>query len=207
MNTTMDKIRIAITSIWRIHIGISSAITLVVIAAIIYKYLLKDVLRYVLAQLSGSYDPSSVPQMLLLGITSSLIAAVVFGFLGVFLFGWYSRIRLTGKYNVFEIDEHGNETPWGKVTIKYHPLIANTYHTPVKILLKHNDIIMEGDGQIIDNRYLAGHYSEVGKPERRRSGSFMYELEGSGNVWSGDFICIDPDHQNPVIGKAKWIRE
>ena len=66
--------------------------------------------------------------------------------------------------------------------------------------------VLEGDGMIVDNRYLVGYYSEVGKIERRRSGVFMYERDGSGNVWSGEFIGVSPTEEHPKVSSAKWER-
>jgi len=206
MKKLIHRIWVVVTSFWRIHIGINSALAFVLIAIVVYRYFLKDILTALFQSLSASFDPLSATHTLILGIISSVIAALIFVFLGVFLLGWYGRIKLTGKYQAFVIEDNGTETDWGTVTIKYYPFSSTTDQTPVKMQLTHKDIVMEGWGLIIDNRYLTGHYTETGKPERRRSGSFMYELDGTGNTWRGDFICIDPVNSGLISGKGKWVK-
>ena len=202
----LRKIWSAITSVFNIYIGINSAVSLVLIAAAIYYFFLKDILVVSVNMFSTWYDSNSVWHSLVLGIVASITAAIVFGILGVFLFAWSNKMRLTGEYNAFEIDSTGKENKWGKVTIKYHPLSTSNNHPPMKLRLKHDKIIMEGSGMIIDNRYLVGHYCETGEPARRRSGAFMFEISGAGNTWEGRFVYIDPETNSPAEGKAKWIK-
>lgn len=194
----------AATSIFRIHIGISSAITFLVIILLVYNYLLKDLIITSFSFVSNWYDSTSFGHSLILGIIASLLAVLIFGFVGVFLLSWYSKMMLTGEYDAFDIDEKNVSTPWGKATIKYYPLSTATHHTAVKIRLKHDDVVMEGDGLIIDNLYLIGHYTDTGKPERRRSGSFIFKLRGGGNIWDGRFVYVDPSVSTPSEGRARW---
>jgi hypothetical protein len=206
MKNLAHKIWVAISGVWKIHIGISTAVSLVAIAAIVYHFFLKEGLALLLGKISAGYNSNSLLHAILTGIASSIVAAVLFGIFGVFVLSWYAKIRLTGRYNAFAVDANGGETAWGRVTIKYHPLSTNTHHTPVKLSLAVDDIVLEGDGLIVDNRYLIGHYSETGMTERRRAGSFMYELDGAGKAWSGNYICIDPSSGIPTVSKAVWRR-
>jgi len=144
--------------------------------------------------------------LIIAGAASSVMAAFAFGVFGFYLFNWCTKFRLTGTFEASIVEEDGNLTKWGTVEIKYHPLSINTHHTPVKMFLRLNDIILEGDGLIVDNRYLIGHYCETGKTERRRAGSFMYELDGTGTVWSGRYTHIDPENATPLVDNAVWRR-
>lgn len=100
----------------------------------------------------------------------------------------------------------GKEEEWGMVKIIYPPWSGEPFENPVKLSLEYDDIVMSGDGAIINNRYLIGHYTETGKLERRRSGTFFYVLSGDGQSWRGTYTAIDVDNANPLAGVAVWKR-
>jgi len=206
MKKTFGKLRYAFTAMWRIHIGINSAVTFIAIAVLVYQFFLLDIVLGWSTAFADWFDPSKSLHMLVLGIVASVIAAFVFGLLGVFLMDWYSKSSLTGKFSAFEKIGDDEWSAWGDVKVKYHPLNASTHHTSVKLQLIDGDKVLEGDGMIVDNRYLVGYYSEVGKIERRRSGAFMYERDGSGDVWAGEFIGVSPTVEHPTASSAKWER-
>ncbi len=200
------EIWFALTSSYRVRIGINSAVSITVIGVLIYYFVLKTYVDGAYGLISEWYNPESGWHALALGVVAGVVATILFGFLSSFAFGWLSKTRLTGKYQAFDIDQHGNETPWGTVTIKFHPLSKKTDHIPVHLQLNHDNTVMEGDGLIVDNRFLIGHYTDTGNPERRRSGSLMYEKDGNGTSWEGDYLFVDPDIANPTSGHAKWVR-
>ena len=206
MKALCKKIVAGIKATWRIHIGISSGLVILAAAVLLYHFLLKGFLGHLFGEIKKNYDPNSLVHAIGTGIVSGILSAVAFGLIGVFVLGWYSKFRLTGKYNAFTVDNDGEEQPWGEVEIRYHPLSDDSHHMSVKLFLQFNDIKLEGDGLIIDNRYLIGHYYEVENTERRRSGAFMYILDGTGTTWSGDYIHIDPDNDRPATDKAVWRR-
>jgi len=193
----------AITSLGRLHFGINSVITIAVVAVIIFKFVLQPFFLKILV----APEKLTALQNFGLSILASVVAAIVFGVLGVFLMGWSARVRHAVDYDVYVIATDNRETPFGTASIRYYPLSATNQHTPVKLQLKFGDIVLDGNGMIVDNRYLAGTYTEVGKPERRRSGSFLYEISGDGSSWAGQYIAIDPSSDDPIVGRAKWIRK
>lgn len=204
MSNFLKKAVFAATSIWRLHIGINSVVTLVIIFLLVYNYLLKELVAGWASAFAQWFDSTSAWHSLALGVIASIIAAFVFGVLGVFLLGWFNKAKLTGKYEAKEALPDDKWEHWGEVVIKYHPLNASTHHTSVKLRLVSGDKILEGDGLIVDNTYLLGYYTETGETDSRRSGVFMYERDGTGKIWSGEYISISPANQHPAVGRAKW---
>lgn len=196
----------ALTSAYRIRIGINSAVSITVIAVLIYKFVLKSYMDGAYLFVSSNYDPDSFWHAMVLGVVAGIVATVLFGLLSTYAFGWLAKTRLTGEFSALDVDKKGNETRWGEATIKYYPLSKRTDHIPVFLQLIHDEILMEGDGLIVDNQFLIGHYTDAGNPERRRSGSIMFERDGNGTSWEGDFQFVDPNNEHPTTGHAKWVK-
>tara|TARA_R110002096_G_C14637306_1_gene725289 strand:+ start:1246 stop:1833 length:588 start_codon:yes stop_codon:yes gene_type:complete len=192
------------------HFSVPSLITVLVIFLLVYQFLARDLVVCLGKLLDAWYDQTSVWHPFVVGVAATVITTMIFAVAGVIFLDWFNKCRLTGKYEAFELGKDGETwMPWGIVTIAYHPFSSTTHHTPVKLTLEFNNgddkVLLQGDGIIIDNRYLAGHYAEVGRPERRRSGSFTYEISGQGNEWKGSFVSISPDLSKPTKGEAKWV--
>ena len=156
----LKKIWFSVTSFRRIHFSLNSFVSIAVIAAIIYIVFLKDLAIAGNNLIAAWYSPESVWHPFLMGVLASVVAAFIFALAGVFVFGWINKFRLIGNYDAFAIDDNGNREPWGTVKISYHPMSTSTHHVPVKLTLTYEDVVLEGDGLIIDNRYIAGHYAE-----------------------------------------------
>lgn len=208
----LQRFWFALRSIFRMHFSIPSLVTFAVVFALVYHFLARDLVAYLSTLLNAWYDPTSIWHPFVVGVAATIVTTAIFALAGVLFLDWYNKCRLTGKYNAYELDAQTNTwTDWGVVTISYHPFASTTHHTPVRLRLTFDqggeELVLEGDGIIIDNRYLAGHYAEVSKPERRRSGSFTYEISGQGNEWTGLFVSISPEHSSPTVGQARWVRQ
>lgn len=156
--------------------------------------------------LSQVFNTPEVATELMIGTISSVIAAIIFTLGGFILLQFYMRNRLSGTFDAFDLQVDGKEEAWGKAKVVYRPWAPDRNGVPVKLLLTRNDIILQGRGLIVNNRYLVGHYTEISRPERRRSGVFLYELDGSGQSWRGQYLYVDPDKEKPAVGKAVWKR-
>lgn len=166
--------------------------------------LVDDLLLPVAKQLATAAD-NSVGSALFLGILANLLTSILVAGVGVLLFRRLMRARLSGKYNAFVINGT-QETAYGTVTILFAPLALDRNGVPVKMRLQHGDVELEGRGLLVNNQLLIGHYTETGKPERRRCGSFFYELDGGGSTWRGNFVFVSPDTAQIVVGDGKWVR-
>ncbi|MCB2097168.1 MAG: hypothetical protein KDE05_06000 [Parvularculaceae bacterium] len=201
MNILEETIR-PLVLLSRLHFGLNSVVTIVVIAVIIFKFALQPFAL----KLLDAPEKLSALQNFGLSLLASLAAAIMLAALGVFLMGWSSKIRHAVDYDVFVVDDTGQELAFGRASVRYSPFSGTNQHTSVKMQLINGDIELDGNGMIIDNRYLAGTYTEIGKPERRRSGSFLYEISGDGSSWAGQYIAIDPITDDPIVGRARWVR-
>jgi len=147
----------------------------------------------------------SVAQVFFIGVIQNIFSAFIIAFLLYLFFRHTKWHSICGEYNAFDIDANGNEIEYGKITILFYPLSLDRTGTPVKLKLIHQDIQLEGIGRIVD-RTLIGFYAETGKPERRRSGSFFYELDGDGRTWQGEYNSVSPTTHQRTLGKAIWRR-
>ncbi len=166
--------------------------------------LVDDLLLPVATQLSAAAG-NSIGSTLLLGILANIVTSILVFAGGLVLFRQLMRARLCGEYRAFQIDGT-QEIPWGKVKILYAPLALDRHGVPVKMILKNEDIELEGRGLLVNNQLLTGYYTETGQPERRRCGSFSYELDGGGKTWRGKFVFVSPESAQVVVGEAKWVR-
>lgn len=213
MKNNWEKIKVALSATWRLHLGIQAILVLLIIFSISYVSL-RDILLRINEGGHLKYDPNSLLWALFVGCISSVVSAISFGLAGAFLWNWVSKMKFTGNYDVFivERDENGevmSEEPWGESKVLYCPLSGSGGDfVPVKLELTHDDVVLSGEGKIINNTYMFGHYTEVGDIKRRRGGSFTYEINGAGDTWSGHFVFIAPDDENerPSTGEARWVR-
>jgi len=188
-----------------LYLGIPGSVIFFVIIGWLYIFVFSDPVLYILQELSADYSSNSFMYTIITGVISSFFAAILLAFIGIVFFNWYQKTLLTGRYKATELILNGDDVDWGVVTIKFIPFETGKGYA-VKLILMHGDIELEGNGRIIDNRYLIGHYVEIGKLERRRMGSFFYELNGAGNAWEGNYVYVDPNESDPKQGRAKWER-
>lgn len=180
-------------------------VTVFVLLVFLFRAAIVDDLLMPLAVQLSSATTNSVGSTLLLSILANVITTVLLAAVGLFFFRLLMRARLSGDYKAFQIDG-ATETPYGSATILYAPLAFDRNGVPVKLRLRHDDIELEGRGVLVNNQFLVGHYTETGKPERRRCGSFHYQLDGDGQTWRGKFVYVSPDTAAIVAGEAKWTR-
>jgi hypothetical protein len=200
-----QKFWYGVTGFWRIHFSVPSILIIVAVAALLYHYMIRHWIEPI-ASAFGNYDPNSFLHTLATGTISAALSALLFGTVGVMLFGWYTRIRQTGRYKTYDLADSTNPIEWGEVTVKYMPLSGLLKGTALKLCLKHNDVILEGHGLTLRESYMLGYYVETGDPGRRRFGVFLYSIDGSGRQWEGNFLYVDPDSDGIKQGKARWIK-
>jgi len=191
-------------SLFRFYIDWPLLFVFIAVVWLFRTALVDDLLLPVAKQLATAAD-NSVASTLYLGILANILTSVLVATVGLLIFRQLMRARLSGKYNAFEVNG-SEETTWGTVTILFAPLALDRHGVPVKMRLQHGDIELEGRGLLINNHLLTGHYTESGKPERRRCGSFFYELDGGGSTWRGKFVFVSPDTAKIVVGDGKWVR-
>jgi len=176
-----------------------------VLLVVLFRVALLDELFLPVAKVLSTAASNSIGATLLLGIISNLFTAFLVAIAGLLFFRQLMRARLSGSYQACQI-QGSVETPYGTATILFAPLALDRNGVPVKLKLKHNDIELEGRGLIVNNRTMIGHYTEIGKPERRRCGSFFYQLDGNGQSWQGKFVFVSPDKEEIEVGEGKWVR-
>lgn len=193
-----------IASLFRFYVDLPLIVAFILLI-IIFRHALLDELLVPFAKELSAATKSSVAETLILGVISNVITALLLGALAVTFFRLLMRARLSGEYKAVQIDG-GNEMGYGTATILFSPLALDKGGIPVKLKLDHGDLHLEGQGHIVNNSILIGHYIETGKPERRRCGSFFYRLDGTGDSWHGQFLYISPDTAETVTGTGKWSR-
>lgn len=191
-------------NLFRFYIDLPLLVSFVIMVVIFRAALLDELLLPLATQLSAATS-NSIGATLLLGVLSNLITALLLTALALFFFRLLMRATLSGEYKTFQV-EGEKITPYGTATILFSPLSPDRGGVPVKLKMEHGDMRLEGVGLIVNNRLLIGHYTETGKPERRRCGSFFYQLDGTGQTWQGQFLYISPDTAETVTGTAKWTR-
>ncbi|MGF6531455.1 hypothetical protein P3T20_002236 [Paraburkholderia sp. GAS206C] len=193
-----------VSSLFRFYVDLPLLAAFLLLIIIFRSALLDHLLLPVAKQLSAATS-NSVGTTLLLGVISNVLTALLLALLALSFFRHLARARLSGEYNAFQID--GDiVTPYGKATILFSPLAPDRGGVPVKLRLEDGDMKLEGSGLIVNNRLLIGHYTETGKPERRRCGSFFYQLDGNGHTWQGQFLYISPETAETIAGTGRWIR-
>lgn len=160
-------------------------------------------------RLAEALGATSLAREIFVGALGSIFGSIALALCLVMLWRLVKSASLAGQYSAFLKDPSGNFTePWGNVTIKWNPLEATAVGTPVHMTLicgsDADRILLEGNGRIVDRRYLVGHYVEVGN--RRRLGSFTYVLDGNGDQWTGRFDAVTPDSDRPMPAEAQWRR-
>ncbi|MEH0166723.1 hypothetical protein [Roseateles microcysteis] len=172
---------------------------------VIFRRALFDELLMPLAEHLSKAAQNSVAETLILGVISNVITALLLAAIALAFFRLLMRSRLSGDYKAFQI-EGDQEIPYGTAKILFSPLALDRGGIPVKLRLDHDDLHLEGQGHIVNNSILIGHYIETGKPERRRCGSFFYRLDGTGDTWHGHFLYVSPDTAETITGVGKWSR-
>jgi hypothetical protein len=193
------------SSLFRFYVDLPLVVFFLLLV-VIFRAAIFDELLAPLAKLLTQTTKDSVLTNLSLGVLSNIITAVLLAVLGLFFFRLLMRARLSGDYKAVELSADNTATDWGTVRILFAPLALDLNGVPVKLQLRNGDVLLEGKGLIVDNRTLVGHYTETGKPERRRCGSFFFQLDGGGQAWTGQFLHISPETSEPTVGKAKWSR-
>lgn len=193
-----------VASLFRFYVDLPLLVAFLLLVVVFRAALLDDLLLPLAKQLSAATS-NSVGATLLLGVISNALTALLLAILALAFFRQLMRARLSGDYNAFQVDGD-TVTPYGKATILFSPLSPDRGGIPVKLRLEHGDMKLEGSGLIVNNRLLIGHYTETGKPERRRCGSFFYQLDGNGHTWQGQFLYISPDTAETVAGTGRWTR-
>ena len=191
-------------NLFRFYIDWPLIVVFVLLVFLFRAAIVDDLLLPLAVQLSSAAS-NSVASTLWLAILANVITTILLATVGLFSFRLLKRARLSGDYKAFQI-EGTTETPYGSATILYALLAFDRNGVPVKLRLKHNDVELEGRGLLVNNQFLVGYYTETGKPERRRCGSFHYQLDGDGQTWRGKFVYVSPDTAAIVAGEAKWSR-
>lgn len=204
ITTSSNRMNKHLSNLFRFYIDLPLLVAFVILIIIFRAALLDDLLLPLAKQLSAATS-NSVGATLLLGVLSNVITALLLAALALFFFRLLMRARLSGEYKAFQVDGE-TTTPYGTVTILFSPLSPDRGGVNVKLKMVHGDMRLEGVGLIVNNRLLIGHYTETGMPERRRCGSFFYQLDGTGQTWQGQFLYISPDTAETVTGTAKWTR-
>lgn len=165
------------------------------------------------ASLFGSIEwiraNASPPQWLndiVLGIAANVLSALIIGYVIYRLIRNRRLAAVCGRFNAFEV-EGTTETEWGTVTIAYELLPTSLFEPQIRCQLERGDTILLGHATIVNNQFLLGHYQETGNLARRRAGSFLFELDGTGDKYEGQFLHISPTEKEPKIGKAIWRRK
>lgn len=192
------------SSLFRFYIDLPLVVFFILLVVLLRQPLLNELLLPIVKALT-EVTGSSVGTTISLNILSNILTALLLAIIGLLFFRLLMRARLSGDYNAVEVIAE-KEVAWGNVTILFAPLALDRNGVPVRLKLTNSDVELEGRGFIVDNRTLVGHYTETGKPERRRCGSFFFQLDGNGQSWNGQFLHISPDTADPVVGKAKWTR-
>lgn len=193
-----------VARLFRFYVDLPLLVAFLLLVVVFRAALLDDLLLPLAKQLSAATS-NSVGATLLLGVISNALTALLLAILALAFFRQLMRARLSGDYNAFQVDGD-TVTPYGKATILFSPLSPDRGGIPVQLRLEHGDMKLEGSGLIVNNRLLIGHYTETGKPERRRCGSFFYQLDGNGHTWQGQFLYISPDTAETVAGTGRWTR-
>jgi hypothetical protein len=193
-----------IASFFRFYVDLPLIVAFIFLI-IIFRHALLDELLMPLAKELTAATKNSVAETLVLGVASNVITAILLAAIAVAFFRYLMRSRLSGKYKAVQMDG-GKEIPYGTATILFSPFALDKGGIPVKLRLVHDDLHLEGQGHIVNNSILIGHYIETGKPERRRCGSFFYRLDGTGDSWQGQFLYVSPDTSETVTGTGKWSR-
>lgn len=197
----------------RFYIDIPSAVVLIVLFIVFRDVIITEFIMPISDLLHIDLSKSTPITSIIIAAISSVIATTILGLLGWFIYSNVMRNALSGEFDVYNLVQNSNNTNncleefWGVVTILYHPFALNRNGVKVKLRLKHDDVILEGSGLIINNRFIVGHYTEISKLERRRSGSFFYTLDGDGASWTGEYQYIDPNESSPKIGNGLWKRK
>jgi hypothetical protein len=192
------------SSLFRFYIDLPLLVAFLILIMLFHAALLDQLLLPLAKQLSEATS-NSVGATLLLGVISNILTALLLAVFALLFFRMLMRARLSGNYNAFQVDGT-NLLPYGTATILFSPLALDIGGVPVKLKLELADMKLEGTGLIVNNRLLIGHYTETGKPERRRCGSFFYQLDGSGQTWQGQFLYVSPDTAETVSGTGRWTR-
>ncbi len=205
------KIKQKIRQFLYIYVGINSFLAILVTIGLLYHFFIKDFIGLIFHAFSENYDSGSLLHAIASGVFASVIGALLFGAIGLFIFGWYKNIILTGKYDAYVKNDDDGYDAWGEVLISYHPLSTNAPHVPVKLRFKYDDIELAGEGMIINNKFLIAYYYEVSNLARSRYGSITYELNAEGNTWTGIYNSVYPDSDStslePKINEAKWVKQ
>jgi hypothetical protein len=205
LRSTRSVIRECWTTLFRIHIDLPSWVVFLGLVVFFRRQLLDELLLPAATVLSKKTS-GTIGEAIAVNVGSSILAAVLLGGLGLLAIHHLKRVHLTGKFTA-TVAQNGAQVPWGNAKILCSPVAPDRNGVPVWLSLKHDDIDLRGQGLLIDNRVLVGHYSEVGRPERRRCGVFLYELDGNGQTWSGTFLYLDPNTSVPSQGSARWTRQ
>jgi len=197
----------------RFYIDIPVAVILIVLIVVFREQVVNQLIVPVGNLLHVDMGEATVGANVIVNVVSDIIAAIVITVAVWFIYRTTLRNAASGRFlsfNVLADPQNPGETieeEWGVATILFHPFSLNKNGVRVKIRIEHKDIILEGSGLMINNRFLVAHYTEVGKIQRRRSGSLFYTLDGEGDVWHGKYQYIDPIEGLPKIGEAVWRRK
>lgn len=142
---------------------------------------------------------------LALNVLSDVIAAVFIAGVAILLIWSRRRHALAGTFKAFDLT-NGKGEEWGEVRLR-HQLAATSILGPVmRLELRHEDIVLHGEGVIVQEQHFVGFYRDISQPVRRRCGAFFMTLGGEANSYEGQFIYLDPKTSQPALGRARWVR-
>jgi hypothetical protein len=133
------------------------------------------------------------------------IVTVILG-TGLYLILRQKKLQdMTGDFRAFDLT-NGSKEEWGTVKLRYELGVGGLTGVGhrMRLELRHDDVILQGDGIVLQDQHYVGFYSETSRPARRRFGAFFMTLGGDGQSYEGNFVFLDPKTGSPTIGNARW---
>jgi uncharacterized membrane protein YqhA len=152
---------------------------------------------------SAAVNPPSWLLEVAVNVAANLIASVIVVVAAISFLKRRRNHALAGRFKAFDVIG-GNEVAWGTVELRF-PLMST--EPRMRMLLSHDNVILEGEGYVNKERHFIGYYRETSDIVRRRYGSFMMELHGANNAYADKYLFVDPNTDVVTVGSAIWKRE
>ncbi len=185
----------------RFYIAVPEFILVLLVLALFWRPIANIALGWS-ALLSASVTPPAWISDVTVNVVANLIASAIVVLVAIAILKRRRNHALAGRFEAFDV-KNGNEEAWGTVELRY-PLMSAEPRMRMRLI--RGDVILEGEGFVSKERHFIGHYRETSDIVRRRYGSFMMELHGANNAYSGKYLFVDPDTDEVTVGSAIWKR-
>ena len=185
----------------RFYIAVPEFILLLLVLALFWRPIAEVALGWS-ALLSAKVTVPAWFSDVAVNVVANLIASAIVVVVAIAVLKRRRNHALAGQFDAFDL-QGGAEVAWGTVELRY-PLMST--EPRMRMRLVRDNVILEGEGLVNKERHFIGFYRETSDIVRRRYGSFMMELHGANNAYTGKYLFVDPDTDSVTVGSAIWKR-